>query len=257
MTFSNINTSTPNSGLGDKLRDAFNIVNYNFSQIEDQVSLTELNTILGSYSTITYVDGKDTILQNQINGLSASYTILSGSVSSLQTQVTSLGLLVDGKASLTQLNDSISNINNTIAALQIVVDNKIDDAPIDGLIYGRQDENWVEVTGGGGALPYKSYVALLSQIGTDDPTATILYTDLGVNISYRYETVGIYKIEADAPYFSINKTICFYTAYDRKEDASYVIPVHFQWWNEALIKIYTEGQDDKLRNTSIEIRVYN
>jgi hypothetical protein len=254
MTFSNINTSTPNSGLGDKLRDAFNIVNYNFSQIEDQVSLTQLNTILGSYSTITYTNSKDTILQNQINGLSASYSILSGSVSSLQTQVTSLGLLVDGKATITQLNNSVADINNTIAALQIVVDSKIDDAPRDGRTYGRQDENWVEVTGGG-ALPYKSYVALLSQRGTDDPTAIELYTDLGVNISYRYEDVGVYKIITNAPYFSKNKTIIFYTAYDRKEDAGYVIPVHFQWWNEALIYIYTD-LDNELRNASIEIRVY-
>ena len=30
MTFSNINVSNPNDGLGDKLRDAFVIVNDNF-----------------------------------------------------------------------------------------------------------------------------------------------------------------------------------------------------------------------------------
>jgi hypothetical protein len=254
MTFSNINTSTPNSGLGDKLRDAFNIVNYNFSQIEDQVSLTQLNTILGSYSTITYTNSKDTILQNQINGLSASYYTLSGTVSSLQTQVTSLGLLVGGKASITQLNDSVSNINSTIAALQIVVDSKITDAPRDGKTYGRKDENWSEIATG--AVPYKCYTALLSQVGTDSPTAIELYTDLGVNISYRYESVGVYKLETDAPYFDKNKTIIFYTAYDRKEDAGYVIPVHFTLWNDSLIKIYTDGQDDKLRNASLEIRVY-
>lgn len=255
MTFSNINTSTPNSGLGDKLRDAFNKVNYNFSQIEDQVSLTELNTILGSYSTITYVNGKDTILQNQINGLSASYTILSGSVSSLQTQVTSLGLLVDGKASLTQLNNSVADINNTIAALQIVVDTKITDAPADGKTYGRKDENWSEIVTGG-ALPYRSYVALLSQEGTSNPTAIELYTDLGVNISYRYIDVGVYRITADVPYFTKDRTVCFYTAYDRTGSVGYVIPFHFQWWNTQEIYIFTDGQDDKLRGASIEIRVY-
>ena len=152
MTFSNINTSTPNSGLGDKLRDAFNIVNYNFSQITGQVSLTQLNTILGSYSTITYVNAADTNLQLNINGLIASYQTLSGDVISLQADITNLGLLVDGKASLTQLNDSVANINNTIAALQIVVDSKITDAPADGKTYGRKDENWIEVTGGGAGI---------------------------------------------------------------------------------------------------------
>ena len=33
MTFSNINVSTPNDGLGDKLRNAFIIVNDNFASI--------------------------------------------------------------------------------------------------------------------------------------------------------------------------------------------------------------------------------
>lgn len=255
MTFSNINVSQPNDGLGDKLRNAFIIVNDNFAQIEDQVSLTELNTILGSYSTITYTNSKDTILQNQINGLSASYTILSGSVSSLQTQVTSLGLLVGGKASLTQLNDSVSNINNTIAALQLLVDTKITDAPADGKTYGRKDENWIEITTSGG-VNYKSYVALLSQIGTDDPTAIELQNDFLATITYKYQDVGKYKISSDLEIFTKDKTICFYTAFDTKENQGYVIPFHFQWWATTEIYIYTEGQDDKLRGASIEIRVY-
>ena len=255
MTFSNINTSTPNSGLGDKLRDAFNIVNYNFSQITDQVSLTQLNTILGSYSTITYVNGKDTILQNQINGLSASYYTLSGSFSTLQTQVTSLGLLVDSKASLTQLNNSVADINNTIAALQLLVDTKITDAPADGKTYGRKDENWSEIVTGG-ALPYKSYVALISQIGVDDPTAIELQNDFLATITYRYQDIGIYKITADAGVFTKDKTICFYTAFTTKDTHSYVIPVHLEWWNTSEIYIYTDGQDDRLRRASLEIRVY-
>lgn len=255
MTFSNINVSNPNSGLGDKLRDAFIIVNDNFDLVGDMVTPEQLSATLSNYATVEYVDDLEGSLQAQLDDFDSRVYNDELNLAALQTDVTNLGLLVDGKASLTQLNNSVADINNTIAALQIVVDNKIDDAPADGRTYGRKDENWVEVTGGG-ALPYKSYVALLSQRGTDDPTAIELYTDLGVNISYKYDDVGVYKIEADAPYFSKNKTICFYTAYDRKGDASYVIQVHFQWWNEALIKIYTEGQDDKLRNTSIEIRVY-
>lgn len=148
MTFSNINTSTPNSGLGDKLRDAFNKVNYNFSQITGQVSLTQLNTILGSYSTITYVNAADTNLQGQITSLGYSLDLSEGSINTLQTQVYNLGLLVDGKASLTQLNDSVSNINSTIAALQIVVDSKIGEAPQNGTTYGRRNGGWTPVTGG-------------------------------------------------------------------------------------------------------------
>ncbi len=260
MTFSNINVSQPNDGLGDKLRNAFVIVNENFDSvgnfIETQVTLPQLNTILGSYSTITYVDDLEGTLQVQLDDFDGRLYNDELDIAALQTGLSNLTLSVDGKATISQLNNTYSQLNAVDADLQTQIDNKIDEAPADGKTYGRKDENWSEIPTGGGALPYKSYVALLSQIGTDDPTAVELYNDLGVNISYRYDDVGVYKIEADTSYFSKNKTICFYTAYDRKEDASYVIPVHFQWWNDALIKIFTEGQDDKLRNTSIEIRVY-
>lgn len=145
MTFSNINTSTPNDGLGDKLRDAFNIVNYNFSQIEDQVSLTELNTILGSYSTITQLNSVDNDLQTQIDSLDVRLDNDELEIITLQSDITSLGLLVNGKASLTQLNNSIANVNDAISAQQVDIDNKIDEAPIDGFAYVRKDGNWVKL----------------------------------------------------------------------------------------------------------------
>ena len=259
MTFSNINVSQPNDGLGDKLRNAFVIVNENFDSvgnfIETQVTLPQLNTILGSYSTITYVNTADSNLQGQINSLDVRLDNDELDIAALQTDLGNLSIAVDGKATISQLNNTYSQLNAVDADLQTQIDNKIDEAPVDTKTYGRKDENWVEITSGG-ALPYKSYVALLSQVGTGDPTAIELYTDLGVNISYKYNDVGVYKIIADSSYFVKNKTICFYTAYDRKEDASFVIPFHFQWWNEALIYIFTDGQDDKLRNASIEIRVY-
>jgi len=162
MTFSNINVSNPNDGLGDKLRDAFIIVNDNFDLVGDMVTPEQLSATLSNYATKVYVNAADTILQNQINGLSASYYTLSGSFSSLQTDVTNLELLVDGKASLTQLNNSVAAINSTIAALQIVVDNKIEEAPEDSKTYGRNNAAWVEVAG---SSTYKVYSAIVNQTG--------------------------------------------------------------------------------------------
>ena len=255
MTFSNINVSNPNDGLGDKLRDAFVIVNDNFDLVGDMVTPEQLSATLSNYATVEYVDNKDVVLQNQINGLDIFTQELDATVYNLQTDVTNLGLLVGGKASLTQLNDSIADINNTIAALQLLVDTKITDAPVDGKTYGRQDGNWTEITAGG-ALPYRSYTALLSQIGTDDPTAVELQNDFTATITYNYQDVGKYKISSDTEIFTKDKTICFYTAFDTKENQGYVIPFHFQWWATTEIYIYTEGQDDNLRGASIEIRVY-
>jgi hypothetical protein len=251
MTFSNINVSTPNDGLGDKLRNAFIKVNDNFAQMEDQVSLIELNTILDSYSTITYVDSKDTILQNQINIFDNRLNEIDISIEQIQSDVTGLGLLVDGKASLTQLNNSISNINNTIAALEIEINNKIDDAPVDGLIYGRQDNHWVEVTGGGPSI----YVALLSQVDNSDPTDKEVVNTTGAIFTYRYVAAGHYKITTDIPVFDENKTVVFYTAYDRKTDPGILLEVSFQYWAPNEMHIF--ASDNKLRNASLEIRTYN
>ena len=146
MTFSNINVSNPNDGLGDKLRDAFIIVNDNFDLVGDMVTPEQLSATLSNYATKVYVDAADVNLQQNINGLVASYQTLSGDVATLQTDVTNLGLLVDGKASLTQLNDSVANINDTIATLQTLVDTKIDDAPNDGEAYVRINQTWEKLS---------------------------------------------------------------------------------------------------------------
>jgi len=148
MTFSNINVSNPNDGLGSKLRDAFIIVNDNFSLIGDMVTPEQLSATLSNYATKVYVDSEDTNLQNQINNLSDLIDLGEGNIQALQTDLNNLELLVDGKASIGQLNDSVAAINSTIAALQIVVDSKLSDAPKDGLTYGRKDAHWVVVGGG-------------------------------------------------------------------------------------------------------------
>lgn len=44
----------------------------------------------------------------------------------------------------------------------------------------------------GGAAPYKSYVALLSQSGTSDPTATVLSNNLGGDVVWTRSGVGNY-----------------------------------------------------------------
>jgi hypothetical protein len=166
MTFSNINVSTPNSGLGDKLRDAFVIVNDNFDLVGDMVTPEQLSATLSNYATKVYVDSEDTNLQNQINNLSDLIDLGEGSIQALQTDLNNLELLVDGKASLTQLNNSVANINDTIATLQIDVDNKIEEAPQDDKTYGRNNANWVEV-----GSSVNKVVGRLYQVGSDSETS--------------------------------------------------------------------------------------
>jgi len=254
MTFSNINVSQPNDGLGDKLRDAFVIVNNNFASIGTIVDPEYISATLSSYTKKTYVDNADTNLQNQIDSLDGRLGNDELDIAALQTDFTNLTLSVNGKASSSQLNSFYSQLNAVDADLQIQIDGKIDDAPIDGKTYGRKDQNWTEIPTGG--VSYQSFVALLTQESTADPTAIELQNDFTATITYRYQDVGIYKITASSEIFTKDKTICFYTAFSTKDTPAFVIPVHFEWWNTTEIYIYTDGQDNKLRGASIEIRVY-
>jgi len=145
MTFSNINVSNPNDGLGDKLRDAFIIVNDNFSSIGTIVDATYITATLSNYATKTYVDNIEADLQDQIDFINGRLNTNQSDINSLETNVDNLTLSLNGKASSTQLNNSIANVNDAISAQQNDIDNKIDDAPNDGFIYGRQNGAWVRI----------------------------------------------------------------------------------------------------------------
>lgn len=145
MTFSNINVSNPNDGLGDKLRDAFIIVNDNFASIGTIVDPDYISATLSNYATKVYVDNIDADLQDQVDFINGRLNTNESDIDTLQTNVDNLTLSVNGKASLTQLNNSIANVNDAIATQQNDIDNKIDDAPNDGFIYGRQNGAWVRI----------------------------------------------------------------------------------------------------------------
>jgi hypothetical protein len=145
MTFSNINVSTPNSGLGDKLRDAFVKVNENFSSIGEIVTPDYISATLSNYATLDYVDNELTDVDTELLSIINRLNISEGNIVDIEAEINSLTLLVNGKASLTQLNNSISNINDTISTLQTLVDKNIDEAPIDGFAYVRLDGSWIKL----------------------------------------------------------------------------------------------------------------
>lgn len=187
MTTINIGT-TPNDGLGDKLRDAFIIVNENFASVGDMVTPEQLAEALSDYATKVYVDEADGELQDQIDNLDGRLDTNESDIAALEIDVTNLGLLIDGKASLTQLNNSVSNINSSIAALQIVVDNKIEEAPSDDKTYGRRNENWEEITGGG-SLAYKVYSVMINQTGSSNNYQNSDYNTNDIVIGRTYKIV--------------------------------------------------------------------
>jgi len=99
MTFSNINISNPNDGLGDKLRTAFSIVNDNFDEVQGQID--------------------DLIaLEVEVGSLGATVSIVENDIDVINNDIDNINLSLGGKANMTQLNSAISEMNRAIINLQ-------------------------------------------------------------------------------------------------------------------------------------------
>jgi hypothetical protein len=146
MNLTNINVGTSaNDGTGDALRTAFQIVNANFTEVANsfsgQVTTTMLTAALADYvlssaftETINAIQAELTDIQSELDT-----KMTTGSTISI-SQVTNLQTTLNGKASVSSVNASISGVNDAIADIN---NTKLDDAPSDGNIYGRQNGAWV------------------------------------------------------------------------------------------------------------------
>lgn len=139
----NINVGlTANDGLGDKLRDAFIIVNQNFLDIQDilDVVLTDSSII-----SISQISGLQTILDD----INYQVSLIPG----LQDDINSINSIIYTiNQTLNSQNGSISDLYSLINDLQQQIYTKIGDAPIDGEQYVRQDGEWVISSAGGETL---------------------------------------------------------------------------------------------------------
>jgi len=142
----NINVGlTANDGLGDKLRNAFIIVNDNFDAID--VILTGTNSF-----TISQVQGLQTALTN-INNQIVYIPGLQSDINDINNTIYTINQTLNNQ------NTSIADLYNEITNLQNQIYTKIEEAPIDGVTYGRKDGAWVVVTGGGGTLDLDGVLA--------------------------------------------------------------------------------------------------
>lgn len=128
-----INTgATANDGTGDKLRDAFIIVNQNFNEIDNLLNGTDV-------LTISQITGLQTALTN-INNQLVYIPILQADVISINSTIYTINQTLNSQ------NSSISDLYSDITNLQNQIYNKIDEAPIDGNQYVRQDGAWESIT---------------------------------------------------------------------------------------------------------------
>lgn len=106
--------------------------------------------------------------------------------------------------------------------------------------------------------PYKSYVALLSQTGTNAPVATVLENELAGNIIWTRLGIGGYRGTLTGA-FTLNKTMV--TISNGWQNSTHVTRAGVGFPDFVAISTYLSGNltDGLLDNsaTSIEIRVYN
>jgi len=146
MNLTNINVGTvANDGTGDALRTAFQTVNANFTEVANsfsgQVTTTMLTAALAEYVLSTAFTQTINEIEADIIAINVELDtkMTTGSTISI-SQVTNLQTTLNGKASTSSVNASISGVNDAIADIN---NTKLDDAPSDGNIYGRQDGAWV------------------------------------------------------------------------------------------------------------------
>ena len=98
------------------------------------------------------------------------------------------------------------------------------------------------------AAPYKKYVALLTQTGTDAPVATVVENTIGAIVWTRFAQGDLRATLAGA--FTLNKTWIGIVNGDNGN------PVSGFASDENIVKVKTPVADGILVQSSVEIRVY-
>ena len=105
---------------------------------------------------------------------------------------------------------------------------------------------------------YLVYTALLNQAATDPPVATVLgTTTIPGSLSWTYNGVGTYRFNSDAsPFQDATKVGIFLGGGDNELTAfSWIVPAT-GFVQIATYDITGVEADDKLTNSTVEIRIY-
>lgn len=177
MAIQNINVSTPDDGLGDKLRDSMVKINANFQ---------EVLTLLDGYASDADLSGAvSTIntslsnLQTQINGkANINHTHVISDITGLSTALALLTPLTTFNAAIASINGLIVDINNDITNLLTILNGFIGDIDtindtledlqdqIDS-ISGTTDLSYVASTTGGTVTSSTGTSALIPLAGSN------------------------------------------------------------------------------------------
>jgi hypothetical protein len=104
------------------------------------------------------------------------------------------------------------------------------------------------------SAPYKSYVALINQSEVADPTATVIYNNIGATISFSYLSTGEFLVTPSSAIFTNNKTVVFLTTEGSVGNEQNKI-FGASRFSDSAIGLFCGTND--IVNLNFEIRIYN
>ena len=102
------------------------------------------------------------------------------------------------------------------------------------------------------SLGYTSYVALVSQTGTNAPIPTVLHNNLEAALTWTRQSNGNYTITAASSLFTANKTVLFLNA-GHGYQAS--LPIYWERTSNTTITL-NSFSDGEIEEGSFELRIY-
>jgi len=106
---------------------------------------------------------------------------------------------------------------------------------------------------------YKSYVATISQSGTESPVATVLQNDFSTDFAWSYSAVGNYILTNAGVFPDESKVMMLIGSTYNNTQTERIFTIYGDA-NSIWVETYSSGitpSDEVLYETAIEIRVYN
>jgi|TARA_E500000318_G_scaffold111496_1_gene130313 hypothetical protein len=104
-------------------------------------------------------------------------------------------------------------------------------------------------------LGYTAYAALISQSGTNAPTATVLKNNTGHTYTWARTGSGTYTITANGNAFTNNKTVVFNN--NGLSTGSFGFASAIWTRTSDTVITITTGGDGRITNGSFEVRIYS
>lgn len=120
----------------------------------------------------------------------------------------------------------------------------------------KQEPPYYEITDGPAPAGTKYYNAILTQSGTNPPTAIVLQNTFGVTLTWTYNATGVYKLTAATNEFTANKT---HVLISKGDFANYFVGAYTNAETELTVETFDgagAAANTWLSQTSISITVY-